>query len=454
MTPSPSELEDKSLAELHELAASRGVPGFRALRRAELIEALAGGGGRVEIGELEELEREPGRHGLSGGPAPREEVGELPDPEEDEERDDDHGREAEAVTGVLDIVPDGFGFVRVEGFHRSRDDVFVSRSQIRALGLRPGDEVTGAPRRRRRSERHASLAEVETVNGRPAGELADRPDFSELTAAQPAAGIALARDAADVVGRMLELVARPARGGRMLISGPPRVGSSTLLRAMLEGATRDSSLVPIVLLVDARPEEATEWSRSASYPVHASPADRSADSHVELATVAIDRARRLVEQGDDVLLALDSISRLARAFALGRSRSRGEDPAGALQLAKRWFAAGRNTEEAGSLTIVATVHTRSDASIEHSLYEELVDLATAEARLDPELGASGLEPPLDVRRSFSRPDGALAAEAEHLRRLHGSLESLPAPEAWNHLAGRIRDTESNERLLAAALGVI
>jgi transcription termination factor Rho len=228
---------------------------------------------------------------------------------------------------------------------------------------------------------------------------------------------------------MADLVAPFVKGGRVLVSGPPRVGATTLLRRLLDGVR---SVVPIVVLVDARPEEAAEWQREAGYPVHSSPADASADADVELATLALERARRLVEHGDDVVLAIDSISRLARSHSLARSRNRGEDRAPAIQLAKRWFAAGRDTEEAGSLTIVAT------AESEGLLHEALADVATAELRLDGELAGAGLDPPIDVRRSFARPEGVLAGEADKMRRLHAALQPLPAREAWDHVAEQIR----------------
>jgi transcription termination factor Rho len=423
----PSELEDKSLAELHELAAARGVPRFRGLRRKELIEALAGDGeSRLEIGELEELEDEPGHRGLSGGPAPPAELRARAEEEEEEE--------AETSTGVLEIVPDGFGFLRVDGFGRSPDDVFVTRAQIRALGLRSGDELSGPLRPRRRSERHASLAEVQMVNGRPADEVSERPAFEDLTPVHPRARLSLGGGSGDLTLRMLDLVAPPVKGGRVLISGPPRAGATTLLRRLLEGATADSSLVPIVLLVDARPEEIADWQRSAAYPVYGSPADASAEAAIELATIALERGRRLVEQGDDVLLAIDSLSRLARAHALGRSRSRGDDQAAAVQLAKRWFATGRDTEQAGSLTIAGTAH--------HGglLHEALADVATAEVVLDAELAAAGVDPPIDVRRSFVRFEDELVNESEQQRRLHAAVQPLPAREAWDHVAGQIRSS--------------
>jgi transcription termination factor Rho len=423
-----SELEGKSLAELHELAAARGVPRFRALRREQLIEALGGGGeSHPEIDTLDEAldELEAEDKLEAEDEQESEEFAEADEPEEPEE-------EAETATGVLEIMPDGFGFLRVEGFGRSRDDVFVTRSQIRALGLRTGDERTGPLRRRRRSERHSSLGEVRMVNGRDADDLQDRPDFAGLTPTHPISPLMVPAGSADLDLRMLDFVAPPVKGARLLISGPPRSGTTTLMRRLLDGVASDGSVIPFVVLVDARPEELADWQRSASYPVYGSAADATADTGVELATVALERARRLVEQGDDVLLAIDSLSRLARTHGLARSRGRGDEPGTGFQFAKRWFAAGRNTEEGGSLTIVATAHAVG------LLHEALADVATAEVRLDGDLAAAGNEPPIDVRLSFTRPEALLPGQADALRRLHAAVQPLPVREAWQHVADQVR----------------
>jgi transcription termination factor Rho len=453
---SGAELERKPLAQLHELAAERGIARFRTLRREQLIEAIRDrGGGALEIDELEALER-PGRQGLSGSPAPGA-VGDLPDPRAEEE--EEAGQEP--CAGVLDVVPDGFGFLRVDGFSRSDDDVFVSRSQVRRFGLRPGDEVSGRARPRGRSQRHASLAAVDAVNGRPPESSDDgaRHSFERLTAVQPAQAVRLAHDPGDLAVRMVDLVAPLSLGQRLIVAGPPRTGATALLRQIVDAAASSGEIVPIGLLVDARPEETTDWRRAADYPVLASSGDRSADAHVEFALLALERARRLVEQGDDVLLALDSLTRLGRAYGLARPRrgveeqpAEDEIPGSGVQFAKRWFAAGRATEEAGSLTIVATARAGSGSATEELLYEGVADVASAELRLSPELAGAGLEPAIDVRRSYSRAD-ASGRDGETLRRLRASLVPLPAAEAWSHLAEQIRDTESNERLLRGASGL-
>jgi transcription termination factor Rho len=433
---SGAELERKPLAQLHELAAERGIARFRTLRREQLIEAIRGGAGGEEVDEREEFEQAE---------------------QAEEELEEPEGQPS---SGVLDVVPDGFGFLRVEGFGRSDDDVFVSRTQVRRFELRPGDEVSGRARPRRRSQRHASLASVDVVNARAVddAEPGSRPSFERLTAIPPSEPVRLAHDLDDFAVRMIDLAAPLSRGQRLLISGPARAGATLLLRKVVDTAASAPDIVPITVLVDARPEEATDWRRAAAYPIHASSGERSADAHLEFALLALERAKRLVEQGQDVLLALDSLTRLGRAYGLARPRRGGEQepaedeiPRNGLQFAKRWFAAGRATEEAGSLTIVATARAPGSPS-EEELYEGASDVASAEVRLSPELAAAGLEPPIDVRRSYAR--GEISGHyGETLRRLRASLVSLPVAEAWSHLAEQIRETDSNERLLRGASGL-
>ncbi len=539
--PDRVELERASLADLHTLAAERDLPRFRAMRREQLIDALAGdGGAAVEIDELEGLE-EPARPGMTGGPpggqlgeelhtdpddqdvieseprdwreaAVREPIEREPseprrrgrsrggrsrgdaaskrgartragrdeskrderevedrevedrDEREVEERDEREREPMQSRAGILDLVPDGFGFLRIEGFGRSGDDVFVSRSQVRSLGLRQGDEVGGPLQPLRRSERHASLAEAETVNGRPASELGDRPSFDSLTPVFPSERLPLALSAGDVGLRMLDLIAPLLKGQRYLIASAPRCGATTLLHDVVRSALA-GGLTPMVVLVDARPEEVTDWARATDAPVHATSSDRSAEAQVQFVALALERVKRLAEEGQDVLLVIDSISRLARAHSLSRPRGRrGRDgdvaeadgASTAVQAAKKLFSAARAMEEGGSLTIVASARVESGSTLEALLHEALADVASAELRLGEEIARKSLFPAIDARRSFIRLEGGTAANvlAERQRRLGQSLEPLRPAEAWQHLAGRIRDTGSNEQVLDAAWGAI
>jgi transcription termination factor Rho len=471
------ELACKSLAELHALAAERGIPRFRTLRREQLIEAIGGAGGAAA--EPEEPPRRIETHEVRGLDPP------SFDDEEDEEEEPVEGEapaaptsdfkgadaepveEEETVTGFLDLVPDGFGFLRVDGFARGDDDVFVSRAQVRRLGLRQGDEVTGPLQRRRRSERHPSLGGTEAINGTPVDELGERPAFELLTPVFPTDRLVLAYDHDELGVRMVDLVAPVWKGQRCIISAPPQTGATTLLRDVVSAAAR-TDVVPIVLLVDARPEEVTDWRRSLDVLVHASTSDRSAEAHVQFAALAMERAKRLAEQGEDVLLAVDSITRLARAHALARSgsrRDREREPddtdvesawRAAVQGAKRWFATARKTEESGSITVVTTVRVDSGSALEQFLFEALSDIASADVALSQELAGANLYPPIDGRRSYARQEGETAGspQAERLRMLWRSLDPLRPADAWHQLAERIRSTRTNDEVLDSVWGAL
>jgi transcription termination factor Rho len=504
------QLAGKSLAELHALAAERGIPRYRTLRREQLIEAIGGGPGveapaaeRPAVAEPgrpwedEEAERpdfEPRPFGreqvaeaepVAGEPVEEEPAEEEPvegeEPVEAEEavereaprfadRDEDEETEPtlrETVTGLLDLVPDGFGFLRVGGFARKGDDVFVSRAQVRRLGLRQGDEISGPLRRRRRSERHSSLGEVETINDTPVQELGERPDFEGLTPIFPTDRLVLAYEPEELGVRMVDLVAPVWKGQRCIVSAPPQTGASTLLRGIVGAAAR-TDVVPIVLLIDARPEEVTEWQRSLDVPVQASTSDRSAEAHVQFAALAMERAKRLAEQGEDVLLAVDSITRLARAHALARPGSRREreqapDDAdvesawrSAVQGAKRWFATARNLDAGGSITVVTTVRVDSGSALEQFLFEALSDIASADVSLSQELSGARMMPPIDGRRSYARQEGETAGspQAERLRMLWRALDPLRPADAWEQLSERIKGSRTNDEVLDTYWGSI
>jgi transcription termination factor Rho len=424
-------LDRSHLADLHELARARGVPRFRTLRRQELIEAIRAAG--------PEEEHRP-ESGLSSPSAEVEET--------DIEARDEHPLEHRV--GVLDVVPDGYGFMRVEGLARSAGDVFVSRSQVRALGLRSGDEIAGTVRPPRRSDRYPSLAEIDAVNAHPPDEQAgEPPEFARLTPTQPRERLALPLGSGDYALRMVELVAPLARGHRYLIASPPTAGATTLSRELAQALSNDPALASIVLLVDARPEEIAAWQQS-GIAVHATDSERSAEAHVRLAELALERAKRLAEQGLDVVLLIDSLTRLARAYRLlrprsgrgGRSEQRPDDDQGmeptAVRSAKRWFAAARDTEEKGSLTIVATVRVDSDSPFEQLVVDSLGDAANAQLRLDAQLASAGLFPALDVTRSRLHGEEAILGgeEAETLRRLRQDLFDRTPAEAWEALRAR------------------
>jgi transcription termination factor Rho len=444
-TVTRAELERRHLAELHELGSQLAVPRFRTLRREALIEAILAAAGA-----------DPGARTAAAEETPAQTLGARTAAAEEPP---DEALEPRA--GVLDLVPDGYGFMRVEGLGRSDRDVYVARSQIRALGLRSGDELAGPVRPAARSERYPALAELETVNGVSADELPqERPRFDALTPVGPSDRLPIDSGGDEVAIRMLELLAPIARGQRCLIAGPPGAGATRLLYEIARALIESGGAAPLILLIDARPEEVTAWERTAGLPVQAAPSDRSPEAHVRLAELALERSKRIVERGDGAILLLDSITRLARARSLLRSRSKemlddepveGEGAAGpAARFAKRWFSAARSTEEGGSLTIIATARVGSGSPLEEAVYEALAGTTNMEVRLDRELARTGRFPAFDPNRCRTHAEEAIVGEGQlpQLRELRRSLVALPSRDAWELLAERIRATASNAELLA------
>ena len=327
--------------------------------------------------------------------------------------------------------------MRVSGLQRSPEDAYVSRALVRKHGLRRGQEVTGivvGPPH----ERRPRLARVETIEGLPAA-TAPSPgtELDERPALRPSRRLELG-DALAV--QMVELVAPLARGQRALVTGPPGSGATSLLRAIAEGLERSGAHV-MVALVDVRPEEVPEW--GSGLDVVAADAATSPREQAAMAELALERAKRFAEQGEDVVLLLDSISRLTRAYALARGAGTGETPAvgpAAVETVKRWFATARDTGE-GSVTIIATARVESESAFETLVHEALEDSANTIVRLSAELAARGLHPAIDVGRSRTLGEEALVDEDQRrtLENMRGVARSLDPVEAWEFLAERARE---------------
>jgi transcription termination factor Rho len=433
------ELADRHLADLHALAAELGVPGFRLLRRPELIaeiEAREGQGKGRERDEAAEAapEREPRRR----RPRRRQRERLAPEPEEGGEDEEPAADEpTEQVTGVLEITRQRYGFVRLRGLEAGPDDVYISAPQVRRCELRPGDEVTGPARAPRRGERHRALVHVDSVNG--AEPQAPRPSFEELTPILPRRRVALDRDRDDVLLRAVDLLAPLALGQRVLVSAAPRSGRTTLLRRLARALAASGEAEPIVLLVDERPEEATAWREALpEAAIAAATAELAPTDQVRLAELALDRARRRVESGVDVVLLVDSLSRLAVA-------------AGDVAVVKHLFGSGRDLAEdgAGSLTVVATVVDGADDGGDAE--RAVATTETSLIALDPDLAAAGVYPAL--RPSACRTSGEEelrdSDELDAVRRLR-SLLADPAPaEAVALLRERIEGSATNAELLSS-----
>ncbi len=420
-------LDDLHLAELRARAAELGVPRFRLLRRDRLIAELQqrggadGSAGEAAAGDPSTADTPP-----QGGP--------VAEPER--EREPLESAPTEQVSGLLEVTPQRFGFLRLKGLESGPDDVYVSASQVRRCELRPGDQVSGPARAPRRGERHRALIHVERVNGyEPLAE--DQRRFDELTPIAATRRVALDRDASDVLTRAVDLLAPLALGQRVLVRAAPRSGRTTLLRGLAKAMSEAGEVELIVLLIDERPEEATAWREAlpgveiATATAELPPADQS-----RLAWLALERARRLVEAGSDVVLIVDSLSRLAVA-------------ANDVAEVKRLFGSGRELEPAGSgsLTVIATVveGADDDGAGERAVITTESSLIT----LDPELAAAGAIPALRAAECRISDEEKLrsAAELEASRRLRSLLADLDPTEAAALLRERIEASSSDADLL-------
>jgi transcription termination factor Rho len=365
--------------------------------------------------------------------------------------------------GVIEIVDDGYGFLRGDSMLPTVNDVYVSQSQIRRFALRTGDLVMGQVRAPKDSEKYYGLLRVEAVNAVDPEVAKERPKFENLTAVFPDKQIILETGVPGMDAlsqRVLDLVAPIGRGQRALVVSPPKAGKTFLLKAIAHGVmTNYEDIHLMVVLIGERPEEVTDMKRSIAGEVIASTFDEPVEDHLRVAEMALVRAKRLVEGGRDVVVLLDSITRLARAYNLaippsGRTLSGGMDPV-ALYPPKRFFGAARNTEEAGTLTIVGTCLVDTNSRMDELIYEEFKGTGNMEVHLDRRLADRRSFPAIDILRSSTRREELLLDEKTLqqvwlVRRMTAMLanNSPNQSEATERLVDRIRKTTSNEEFLS------
>jgi transcription termination factor Rho len=358
--------------------------------------------------------------------------------------------------GVLEVVQDGIGFLRSDHLLPGPEDVYVSQSQIRRFGLRTGDLVVGQVRPPKESEKYYGLLKVETINGLDPEEAKLRPAFERLTPIFPDEQILLATDSDILATRMLDLIAPIGRGQRGLIVSPPKAGKTTILKQIANGMSSNyNDLHMMVVLIGERPEEVTDMDRSVQAEVISSTFDDPVQSHVRVAEMALARAKRLVEGGRDVVILLDSITRLSRAYNLvvppsGRTLSGGLDPA-ALYPPKHFFGAARNIEEGGSLTIIATCLVDTGSRMDDVIYEEFKGTGNMELILSRRLAERRIFPAFDIERSSTRRE-ELLLDPGTLQRVWTMRRMIDAlgggMEAIMPLLERISRTRTNEEFLS------
>ena len=363
--------------------------------------------------------------------------------------------------GILSIVNDGYGFLRQDGANAASSDVYVSQSQIRRFGLRTGDHIVGQVRPPKDGERYFGLIRVEEVNGVKPDAARDRPKFESLTPIFPLDQLRLETDPRNLSTRLIDLLAPTGRGQRGLIVSPPKAGKTSILKEIAEGITANHPDVRImVALIGERPEEVTDMRRSISGEVYSSTFDEPVEDHCRVAEMVLERAKRLVEAGNDVAILLDSITRLTRAYNLalptsGRTLSGGIDPI-ALYPPKRFFGAARNTEEGGSMTILAACLVETGSRMDDVIYEEFKGTGNMEVHLDRRLAERRIYPAIDIARSGTRREELLLDEATLrqvwlLRRMVSLMstdEKYPG-ESTEKLLGHLRKSKNNTDFLAS-----
>jgi transcription termination factor Rho len=363
--------------------------------------------------------------------------------------------------GVLEVLPDGFGFLRAPDYNylAGPDDIYVSPSQIRKFDLHTGDTVAGQIRPPKEGERYFALIKVEAVNFEPPARGKERIFFENLTPLYPQEKIKLEADAENLSTRVMDLMTPLGKGQRGLIVAPPRTGKTMLLQAIANSITTNHPEVYlIVLLIDERPEEVTDMQRSVRGEVISSTFDEPAQRHVQVAEMVIEKAKRLVEHKKDVVILLDSITRLARAYntivpASGKVLSGGVD-SNALQRPKRFFGAARNIEEGGSLTIVATALVDTGSRMDEVIFEEFKGTGNSEVHLDRKLADRRVFPAIDIQKSGTRKEELLMSK-EDLNRvyvLRRVLTPLSPVEAMELLLSKMGKTKSNGEFLNAMSG--
>ena len=358
-------------------------------------------------------------------------------------------------SGVLDVLPDGFGFLRTNGYSQGKGDVYVSTSQIKRFNLRRGDEVVGQIRPARDGEKYPALVRIETVNGTEPQKGRRRVSFDDLTPLYPEDRLRLEWKPNDIAPRVIDLTAPIGKGQRGLIVSPPKAGKTTILKQIAQSIAANYPEVKLfVLLADERPEEVTDWERSVQEAIVVSSTfDQPSENHIAVAELVLERVKRLVEEGEDVVVLLDSITRLARAYNLaapasGRILSGGVDSA-ALYPPKKFFGAARNIEDGGSLTILASALVETGSRMDEVIYEEFKGTGNMELHLERKLANKRIYPAINVEDSGTRKEELLMepAEAQRVWQVRSILGALGTDQKVELLIQKLKETRTNAEFL-------
>lgn len=419
-------LERKTKEELKQIAQGLEIPRLSAMKKDELITAIRER--RVQLEE--EAKKQAAVHKKRERPA-----------------------DVVEVCGILDVMNDGFGFLRVDGLSSSPNDIYVSPTQIRRFNLKTGDEIRGDSRPSQDEDKYSPLLFVKKINGDPLEIALKRRPFEKLTPIYPTEKLTL-ESSNSLAARLIDFTAPVGKGQRGLIVAPPKAGKTTILKGIAQAILKNNpEVILMVLLIDERPEEVTDIRRSIDSPVYASTFDQMPENHCKVSEMVLERAMRLVEQKKDVVILMDSITRLARAYNLtvtptGRTLSGGLDP-DALHKPKKFFGAARNIEEGGSLTILATALVETGSRMDDVIFEEFKGTGNMELKLDRTLQEKRIFPAIDISKSGTRREEELLKENELtasrlIRRECGKNGAL---EMTARLLNYMKHTKTNEELM-------
>ncbi|WP_242975152.1 transcription termination factor Rho [Anaerovirgula multivorans] len=433
------------LTELREEAKKLGIKNWVKLKKAELIDLI-----------LEVKEKESNKDVVTDGTTKSSEIksgntntrsNELPQHLSDEIPE---GEEMNIAEGVLEIHQDGYGFLRRENYLSSDSDIYISPSQIRRFNMRTGDKISGITRPPKSGEKFKALLYVKNINGLNPESAIRRPNFEDLTPIYPKQRINLEIETKELSTRLIDLIAPIGKGQRGVIVAPPKAGKTILLQKIANSVAENyPDIEIIVLLIDERPEEVTDMQRSIKGEVVYSTFDELPSHHIKVAEMVLNRAQRLVEHGKDVIILLDSITRLARAYNLtipptGRTLSGGLDP-GALHKPKRFFGAARNLEEGGSLTIIATALIETGSRMDDVIFEEFKGTGNMELHLDRKLSEKRIFPAVDINKSGTRREELLLSqtELEAIWSIRRAMSNNPIQEVTERIVSSLMETKKN-----------
>lgn len=426
-------LEDFSLSELRELAKNKYIKGYSKYKKSELIDLLN------ENSENNITEKKNKNENIM---------------QENNTSFKITNSDDKIAEGILEVLPDGYGFLRGDNYLSTPDDVYISPIQIRRFRLDTGDYIKGISRMAKEGERFPSLIFVGEVNGESPEKSYRRKKFDDLTPIYPTERIKLETDPKEYAMRMIDLISPIGKGQRGMIVAPPKVGKTTLIKKFANSITKNNPEIElIVLLIDERPEEVTDMKRSINGEVIYSTFDELPEHHVKVAEMVIERSKRLVEQGKDVVILLDSITRLARAYNLvipssGRTLSGGLDPS-ALHKPKKFFGAARNIENGGSLTILASALIETGSRMDEVIFEEFKGTGNMEVHLDRKLSEKRIFPAIDINKSGTRREDLLLnpKEMETVYALRKALNNLPVADVTENIISQMVATKNNIEFL-------